>query len=601
MARPAKAPPLLSEQILGRLRPFVLLQNILTYYIDLPCFMIAASDPRTWRAIVTLRRKNTPVDYENFEQWEERIRYNERIIHKVVKERRAVCQALQGVYGLFVPVLAQGRCVAVLQSGAFLREVPTPEMLSGQWKSLTGRPPRQDDRDFVEYARALCDCPVLEPRVLDGLQKALEIFAASLTGARDGEAAAKDLEALQNRVFARQLWHRQWVDWQVIQKKFFRFNSDPKTLMDWEVTELGIRRFPTTVLAAKREGSGQEWVDWLNALSFQREARRVAPSLGETLAYPLENYGVLLLSSADPKLGPAKAKAQIKEKAEQFSRLLSKRFHCKVWVGAGQSSATGIGLPESYREAILALHLAVAKDKALVFHADQELAELGGRPLRHKITALTEALLEDAGASALRSRKLFIQELLIETGGRPEAMRRLFLEAYHRLLEALENRKQIPAKDLGDFEREASFQLDSALNLNEMVGRFEAGTDLLLGFLAQPVAGAKYFRLRQAREAVLASLQRPWTLGSAAREHGFSVSSFSREFSRFAGLPFSDYLLAQRLEKAKRLLAESDSSLSLIAEACGFSSTNYFLQIFKKKVGSSPGQFRQISPSSKRT
>lgn len=583
------------------MRPFILLQNILTYYVDLPCFMIPAGDPKTWRAIVSPRRKNTPIDYENFEQWEERIRYNERIIHKVVAEKRAVCQGLQGVYGLFVPVIARGHCVAVLQAGAFLREIPSPEALAAQWKGLTGRAPRQDDRDFVEYVRAVCDTPVLELKALDGLQRALETFAASVTGQMSGTLAAKELVALQDKVFARQLWHRQWVEWQVIQKKFFRFNGDPKTLMDWEVTELGIHRFPTTVLAAKREGSGQEWVDWLDALQFQREARRIAPSLEETLAYPLDNYGVLLLSSADPKLGPAKAKAQLTATAEKFSQLMAKRFRCKVWIGAGHSDKSGIGLPGSYREAILALHLAVAKDKPLVFFEDREQHEPSARTLRHKITALTEALLDDAGAAALRSRKLFVQELLIETGGRPEAMRRLFLEAYHRLLEALEKRKQIPAKDLADFESEATFQLDSALNLNEMVGRFEAGTDLLLGFLAQPVAGAKYFRLRKAREAVLESLQRPWTLASAAKQHGFSTSGFSREFSRFAGMPFSDFLLAHRLEKAKRLLTEGDTPLGLVAEACGFSSTNYFLQIFKKKVGSSPGQFRQIWLSSKRT
>jgi YesN/AraC family two-component response regulator len=59
-------------------------------------------------------------------------------------------------------------------------------------------------------------------------------------------------------------------------------------------------------------------------------------------------------------------------------------------------------------------------------------------------------------------------------------------------------------------------------------------------------------------------------------------------------MPFSDFLLTQRLEKAKRMLMEGGSSATLICEACGFKSVNYFTQIFKKKVGVPPGKFRRV-------
>ncbi len=271
---------------------------------------------------------------------------------------------------------------------------------------------------------------------------------------------------------------------------------------------------------------------------------------------------------------------------------MSKALGCKIWMGGGSSNPSGLALQESYQEAVVALQVAVARDQRIVFYPDIDRSNLGATSLRRKISTLTHAMLDEGRASATRYRTRFVQEVLIGTGGRPETTRRAFIEALHRLLEALEGRKTVSGSDLAEFESEVTLKLDSALNLNEMVGRFETGMEMLLAFLEQPMAGEKFFRLRKAQEAILGSLQQPWSLPGAARQFGFSTTSFSREFKHFSGLPFSAFLLAKRIEKAKRLLAQSPMSVSQVAEACGFRSANYFLQIFKKKVGRPPGQMR---------
>ncbi len=96
-----------------------------------------------------------------------------------------------------------------------------------------------------------------------------------------------------------------------------------------------------------------------------------------------------------------------------------------------------------------------------------------------------------------------------------------------------------------------------------MVGRFETALELLLSFMESPASGDKYLRLRRASEAIARSLQEPSTLPVAARRFGFSVTTFSREFGRHAGMPFSDFLLSRRLEKAKTLL-QGDLSLAQV-------------------------------------
>jgi AraC-like DNA-binding protein len=83
-----------------------------------------------------------------------------------------------------------------------------------------------------------------------------------------------------------------------------------------------------------------------------------------------------------------------------------------------------------------------------------------------------------------------------------------------------------------------------------------------------------------------------WTLPLAARKFGVSKTTFSREFTRYIGLPFSEFLLMQRIEKARRLLG-SEMPIKEVADACGFQSATYFQQIFKRKAGLPPGAFRK--------
>ena len=49
----------------------------------------------------------------------------------------------------------------------------------------------------------------------------------------------------------------------------------------------------------------------------------------------------------------------------------------------------------------------------------------------------------------------------------------------------------------------------------------------------------------------------------------------------------------KRLEKAMRLLVESDEKISNIAISCGYNSISYFTEIFTKNINVSPTEFRK--------
>lgn len=55
----------------------------------------------------------------------------------------------------------------------------------------------------------------------------------------------------------------------------------------------------------------------------------------------------------------------------------------------------------------------------------------------------------------------------------------------------------------------------------------------------------------------------------------------------------SDYIRLQRIKKAKKLISNTDNSISEIAESVGIKDTNYFIRIFKQYEGITPLQYRK--------
>lgn len=64
-------------------------------------------------------------------------------------------------------------------------------------------------------------------------------------------------------------------------------------------------------------------------------------------------------------------------------------------------------------------------------------------------------------------------------------------------------------------------------------------------------------------------------------------------FKNFFGIPFQDYLLQKRMEKAKILLLTTELKNYEIAEQIGFEDVNYFGMKFKRYCGLSPKQYKE--------
>ena len=82
-------------------------------------------------------------------------------------------------------------------------------------------------------------------------------------------------------------------------------------------------------------------------------------------------------------------------------------------------------------------------------------------------------------------------------------------------------------------------------------------------------------------------------LATLAEECGLSVSHFARSFRRTFGRSAHQYLIQQRIERAKALLSNSTCALSEAALEAGFSDQAAFSRTFKAIVGTAPGHWRR--------
>ncbi len=82
------------------------------------------------------------------------------------------------------------------------------------------------------------------------------------------------------------------------------------------------------------------------------------------------------------------------------------------------------------------------------------------------------------------------------------------------------------------------------------------------------------------------------TLESVSEVVFLSSYYFSRLFKKEVGFNFSSYLLYKRIDEAKRLLAESEDSISNISASVSFKDQSYFCKVFKKHVGQTPKEYR---------
>jgi AraC-like DNA-binding protein len=105
--------------------------------------------------------------------------------------------------------------------------------------------------------------------------------------------------------------------------------------------------------------------------------------------------------------------------------------------------------------------------------------------------------------------------------------------------------------------------------------------------------GLAPWQVRCATEFMIQHQAEDISLSAPARACGLSVGYFSRAFKASVGTPPHQWLLLQRVLRAKSLLRDPNRSLADIATACGFADQSHFTRVFTSVAAASPGAWRK--------
>jgi AraC family transcriptional regulator len=95
------------------------------------------------------------------------------------------------------------------------------------------------------------------------------------------------------------------------------------------------------------------------------------------------------------------------------------------------------------------------------------------------------------------------------------------------------------------------------------------------------------------RDYVQSHLHGRLTLDDLAATTGLSKFHFARCFRASTGTTPHDFVLGQRVDRARRLLLRTSMPLPEVAQTCGFADQSHMNRVFRKRLGTTPGEVRR--------
>jgi transcriptional regulator GlxA family with amidase domain len=112
-------------------------------------------------------------------------------------------------------------------------------------------------------------------------------------------------------------------------------------------------------------------------------------------------------------------------------------------------------------------------------------------------------------------------------------------------------------------------------------------------FIERPLRDADDLTTGPARSWALEHLDQPLDLSALARQARMSVRTFTRRFRDETGMSPAQWLIQQRVERARLLLETTDLSVDAVARQSGFGTTASLRQRLQHSVGVPPLAYRR--------
>ncbi|MDD9266872.1 helix-turn-helix domain-containing protein [Paenibacillus sp. GCM10023248] len=290
----------------------------------------------------------------------------------------------------------------------------------------------------------------------------------------------------------------------------------------------------------------------------------------------------------------AQAKQDLIEVAQEAQAIIQGKFYIQLTIGISDIHPTLAGIPHGFDEALEALEYKFVIGPSQIIPFDRikrpkhELyypLDMERQLINHIRTGQYEEAME--AVSELIVTNVSDGTLSLQLG------KLLMFELIGTILKAIEPLDQGP-NELA-VEKHA---LIKQLTQCESFAEIEDEIYKFLRTVCEYVDSKKKSHNTNLKDHVLRYID-----GNLA-DMDLSLTSLSLKFevnapylSRFikeqSGETFIDYVNKQRVELAKRLMLDTDDTITEITTKVGFSNSNMFIRVFKRYEGITPGQFRK--------
>ena len=106
------------------------------------------------------------------------------------------------------------------------------------------------------------------------------------------------------------------------------------------------------------------------------------------------------------------------------------------------------------------------------------------------------------------------------------------------------------------------------------------------------ITGLQPSQMARVRAVVAEKMEAPLSVDDLARAANLSPIHFARQFKRSTGRAPYQYIIEQRVERARELL-RGDLPIAEIAVRCGFTHQEHLTRIFGRTTGVTPGAYRR--------
>lgn len=370
-----------------------------------------------------------------------------------------------------------------------------------------------------------------------------------------------------------------------------RYASDPETAQNrWEFLGIDMDNGPYAVMVMEMDQHQQAgmtiWEIELNRFSVQNILEETIRSCTKGVVFRDGVSRYISIVSVDHEDQPVAIAEKCLDNVARFSK-------CTISVGVGSAVPDKVGIPKGYRQAMEALSYNFFTGGNSVFDyrntqdrkhqpspkypADKEKELL--YCIRSGNTEKTVHILE----------QIFMEWAYIENYPSPELVKVLYVElamAIHKSLIGLidETERSRCEEKIKELAYQSCTIKDAQQFIKELC-LFSCG----LIETEQREEAQKI--IDQSVQYMRNHLHLNLSVGDYAKHVHLSPSYFANLFKKITGMSVMQFVLNERMERAKLLLIGS-SSIQEAAEALGYEDRSYFSEVFKKQTGMTPKEFK---------